>query len=241
MNHSPLRNRYHSSQLLVFSFLSLFYMNISRWDGKLNLRQCYTMVLSSCRNSGKSYLVKDLFKKNRMNAYYDVIVIFSKTLLTGFYDFVETKFKYENFQDSVLENLMELQRERKNQGKPLLKALVLIDDYLDSKMGYKQTIIDIFSLGRHMNISLIQLVQNLNFLTGVMKQNTTIAITLKLKGRGKINFINHYMMDLFDDVTEEREILRISSRILTRVFEEQYRALVLLFEDENPMKFYKAG
>jgi hypothetical protein len=129
-----------------------------------SLKDDGVVVMIGKRGSGKSYLTKDLLYHKR-----DIptgTVISGTEIANGFYgDFVPKIFIYEEYEESIMENLFKRQKKllRKIQkGKKLdIRVFLIFDDCLDDNKGWKNSkyIRGVFMNGRHFKILYILIMQ----------------------------------------------------------------------------------
>ena len=111
------------------------------------------------RRSGKTNLTRDqCFHYFHRMARYRNVLLFSPTgVFNGDYDFIPDRFKYESFDYSVVERLMERQRDMiRKDPKAKIDTLLIFDDIIkaDSVTGRQaiNQLTHLFTVARHYRI-----------------------------------------------------------------------------------------
>lgn len=228
---------------------------IQKWDSHFDTigtqMKPVAMIVSASRNQGKSYLVKDIITKIRASKKgWDIYIVFSNTLENGFYqEFIPGKTKYGAYDPMVIQKLLEIQKNKLSENKKPPSVMIIFDDCVSKKMIYDEEINFLFTRGRHMNLSVIFITQSPTMVNSVWRQNATHLFVLRSKGKSLDHILDNFLQDLFqigDFGTENYNQLEMKIRQLLKfVFEEQYRCLVCLYDDEGNdwqqcVKWYKA-
>jgi len=194
------------------------------------------MVICASRNQGKSYMIRYLYE-TYFEKKFDSVIIFSKTLGSGFYDqFIKSKTKYSNFSPEVLKKLFLLQEENKKKRGFYMSILLIFDDCLGLNIMYNQELQDVFTLGRHLGLSIVFASQNPTCISQTCRQNTTHLVLLRCKGRGLENIINNFLLDLIDEDELPTNCKRVDvylRNVIKKVFSTRYRALIIEYEKEG--------
>jgi len=196
----------------------------------------FSMILCASRNQGKSYMIRYLYE-NHWEKKFDLVMVFSKTLGSGFYDqFIKSKTKYSSFSPEILQKLFALQEEHKKKTSSYLNILCVFDDCLGSNIMYNQEVQDVFTLGRHLGLSVVFATQNPTCVSQTCRQNTTHLVLLRCKGRGLDNILNNFLLDLIDEDELPDHCKRVDvflRSIIKKVFSIRYRALVIDYDKEG--------
>ncbi len=216
-------------------------IKLEKWDArkylKCSLKQWsnFACCITGMSRSGKSFMLKHLLQ---IIPKYDFVVICSKTIQNGFYDFIETPFKYTYVADNVINQLKNTYYESEKK----FKTLVIIDDMADSHLKYENTISELFVSSRHWECSIVVLVQKCSLLSTTWMANTTIFICLysgSLREKQYLaqnivaNVLNATSRDV-DLKTEEKKAVNLITDTC-----QNYNALVVLPMD-NLIYTYKA-
>jgi hypothetical protein len=234
-------------------------MSIQRWDAnfnsikhenfKKNSPQPFSMIVCGSRNQGKSVIIRDLVE-NHMGQF-DIYVVFSNTLSNGWYQqFITSRLMFEEYKPEVLLHLEQAQKERLSKRKKLLNILIIFDDCISLKNKYSDVIMQLFTRGRHLGMSIVFATQTPTMCASIWRQNTTYLILLKCKGTAMEHIVNNFMIDLFEvgDLNSEtpKQLPERIRTFLHSIFEEKYRACVVLYEQEgndftDAIKTYKVN
>lgn len=196
----------------------------------------FSMILAASRNQGKSVLIRHLYEQY-WEGKFDLVIVFSKTLGNGWYDqFIKHQTKFSTFDTEKLEMLNDIQQEQLEKTGYYLNILCIFDDCLGKDIMYSQELDDIFTLGRHKGISVVFATQNPTCINQTARQNTTHAIVLRLKGRGREHIIDGWLTDLVDEDEEDMKGMKPEKwlkSVMKWVFSERYRSMVIEYDKEG--------
>lgn len=157
-------------------------------------------LLVAPSGGGKNIILEDLYRKWFKNQY-DRFVVFSKTIASGGFCYMDGSKSegWKMFNEDRLYAIMKYNNELLERKKEPLKTLVIFDDCLDVARNSK-AIIEVFTTGRHYGISSIVLVQDINFVPPVIRNNTTFCILLSIRNTERLEeFIKGNLACLVDD------------------------------------------
>lgn len=170
-----------------------------------NLPENFAVLISSPRRAGKSHLMKFLlmFVKDR----FDKCYCFSEScdLQNDIYDYVPEGNRFNTFDEDVLRGIIKFQEDNKKTNNKLKekdrnysKVLIILDDIIgDPKVRKSRLLNNIFSRGRHSNLSVIILSQTNSTRHGfprVILENTDIAISfLNHNQFSRETFVEYFM------------------------------------------------
>lgn len=142
-----------------------------------------SVTIVAPRNSGKNVLLKDLYL-NCFKSHYEHIVIFSRTIV-GQFDYMVAGIvdAHEIYDELTLRAIVENNKIRKMEGKPIRKVLVIFDDISGKQFKENEFIKNIYKEGRHSGISIITLVQDYKLVNTEIRGNTNLWILLNQKVR----------------------------------------------------------
>ncbi|MHA1522136.1 MAG: ATPase/DNA packaging protein [Promethearchaeota archaeon] len=167
-------------------------IRLEQWDpvGDFDDGKPFAMCVSATRNSGKSYLIRHLYKdvwmRKRM---FDTTIVFSQTLANDFYaDFVNSKLMYESYQPEVLKKTFAEARKMIKYGK-VWNVLIILDDCISAKDKYDKQLTSIFTQGRHINISIVYITQKLSYTSTTWINNCNYILILRNVSRGEKRYI----------------------------------------------------
>jgi hypothetical protein len=126
--------------------------------------------------SGKSLLVRWMIYK-RFHKKFDAIYVLSGSMFNEDYDFVPEDYKCNNVVEMnlLITGILKTQEEIKRSGEVLPSILIILDDIVgvidrSSKMDITPFEL-LYSRGRHLNISVIAIIQNITLLTPTIRLN----------------------------------------------------------------------
>jgi hypothetical protein len=225
-------------------------MDLKIWDPKTTIKaqlrewKHFTMLISAMTKAGKSYLLKDILKK--IKGEFDFIVVFSKTLEAGGYDYLDTKIKFDYFNDEVVRDLKNAyyKKVEESDGKIKFKTLIIIDDCITNNFKYNETISELFMSGRHWQCSVVILGQKCSLLSTIWMANTTIFVSMFCGSkREKLYIAENILSNVINE--ESREINfaaddRASYNLQTDICKDFWALIVLPMEKKNKLYKYKA-
>jgi len=227
-----------------------FCNKIAVWDPKEYFRstlkqwKAFTMIISGSSKAGKSMLLKSfLIGDSNLSKQFDFIIIFSKTLVNGFYSsFLETQLMFKDFNPGVIKDFMRLSEVKKKQGKSF-KWLVILDDIVSNKSKYIEEITDLFYTGRHYGGSIIFLTQKASLMQTGWVANCMCFISLFAGSRNEKTYIAEKVLsDIIDEDFSNKklsEVERIAYLIQSHICKD-YNSLVMLPYEKQKLFQYKA-
>lgn len=191
------------------------------------------LLISGSSNSGKTHLLENIIKKYH-HRFYRIVVSGPKNRL---FDFEETKGKTELFNtenDCLYNPLTDIDSfDLKKYGD--LQCLAIYDDLM-SLCHTSDVISNLFSKGRHMNVSVVLLMQSYTPQSSSkrsvypqIKNNSSIQIFTKMRSQGEIGLIGRRLE--YDKTSQ----LFFSQLIKEQVQQVRYGYLAV-FLDENEEK-----
>ena len=127
-----------------------------------DLRKYLVICNLGKRRSGKTNLTRDqcFHYFHRMARYHNVLLFSPTGVFNGDYDFIPDRFKYESFDYSVVERLMDRQRDMiRKDPKAKIDTLLIFDDIIkaDSVTGRQaiNQLTHLFTVARHYRIAIV--------------------------------------------------------------------------------------
>ncbi len=228
------------------SFSSYNYKDKPAYLKNKSIKPFAVQILAS-RNTGKSYLAQHLLK-TKFKGKFDLICIFSNTIGSGFYDFIESDLKFHSFEPEILAELIEEVDSVKEEFGTYPNTLVIFDDCNGKKVKNSEDIERLFTLGRHKGISILFISQAAKFSNSSWRSNTTHLFLLQMKGTSLDFAKENYLDDLIDkdDIPEGMKITTRDylQKVIKWVFSEKYRMIVVEYEKTcnnfyDNVKFWK--
>lgn len=216
-------------------------LKIPIWKPKKeNFSDNPSILVYGSRRSGKSYLVRHLYKEYFKHSI-DLTFVYSLSPRTcDFYrDFVKQVNPIENPQifcgeipNAFLDKVDALNDARRKAKEKPLKILLIVDDGLSTKTKFNDMMTQCFIRGRHSELSIIFCTQNHSLLSQNWKQNADYQFVGKNSGAGRDFFYKSYLTEHKKDV---------AFKVLSEC--KDFWFLVLPLQDTNDkedMYYYKA-
>jgi len=122
-------------------------MNID-WDN------FFTMIVYGCPASGKTHLIKYLAYYGAVKRKYDHCILFSSTNQTSNYDFIPKQYKYEAYDQAMVEKYVNFCKKH-NEKKITTRGLIIFDDVCGATVFKTPFFYDLFTTYRHWGINVI--------------------------------------------------------------------------------------
>ena len=183
------------------------------------------------RGTGKSTLMRDLLC--RMKSYVDVPIAITPTeeSIDFFEECMPSSCVHTEFKDSIIEGLIEAQRQQSKKKREIKSVLLVLDDMMyDKKILKSKAMRDIFMNGRHLKVTLVLTAQYLMDMGPDLRSQVDYCfalrepiITNKLRlwkffFGGFENFEDFCVV--FNACTSDNECLMIDNTIKTNVLSE---------------------
>lgn len=147
-------------------------------NSKLVLKPPYLTIICGKQGSGKSHAIEYSMRENYLSeGRFDYGIVFSNTAWEdGAWNFLPQSYVYEEFDETILENLMKLQRN--NLSKNInTSAFVIFDDCLDDQDQWTcKSIKKLSTQLRHYNISMIISTQYVHAIPPRLRANSMFCL-----------------------------------------------------------------
>jgi len=199
----------------------------------------FSLLAVATRSSGKSTMIRHLYKINNFNKEFDIIIVISNTISTGFYDeFIDVNKRIlaSSYDEGILISLRENQDVYKAEHGIFPRALVILDDCIGDKVKYNNELQNLFCMGRHRGTSVIFISQTSTLIQSSWRQNSTHVIIMRLKGMGLKHVIENFLMDVIDqeDIGDSKGRIDVYAANLIRFYMNiKYTAVVILYEAQG--------
>lgn len=140
----------------------------------------FAIIVYGQRRTGKTtwllwlmWLLRDRF---------DEVVVYSSTHHEGtFQKHVDPKMCFSLFKENVMQACINHQKARKLKGETMPRVLVVMDDVLDQMRDMRRSdaLLQLFTQGRHFNISIVVLSQHCKALPPAFRKNVDAAILFR--------------------------------------------------------------
>jgi len=203
-----------------------------------NRKMNFSAIMIAKRRSGKTYLIQ-YFYENIWHNKFDLIIVFTNAAGADEY----AQFMKKNviiipgFVPEIIAAIRMTNAARKKQRQPVANVLIIMDDCCSRSQKYSSSILDMYTKGRHDNISIVYSVQDGTLVDNVWKENTDFIFMFKpgtTRTREYIvnNIISGFLDIDFDTVGQERRFYR---KIYRKITEDRYHMAIT---DMNEMKLY---
>lgn len=201
---------------------------------------CFAIALCASRRSGKTTLLKHLLHKY---VKYDKLILIGASINNGIYAGIETKFRYEKYNNDYVKEIMKIQRGIMRGGKKPPHVVFVLDDCVNVK--YMSTLTDIFLTGRNSNVSIFFCAQNSTLLSTDHRNNLDALIVLKEHTSTEIDsLVTKFFMGNLKAIGLKAKNNAEESRIWRDFIEENtgdYNSIVLNYKtDKNSIWRYRA-
>lgn len=215
---------------------------LNKWNLQaIEKGKLFSMLIIGSRRSGKSYMVKHLWKKAKFNKYYDFFLVFcnSGDVSDYYSEFVPGNLFFKEFDETILKRVFDMSEKYKNEGTPK-KFLCLFDDSVGTNEKCSEAIMQIYATGRHHNVSIIFCSQRL-FLTNTTARNNSDCVLI---GKSKSAIEKKYIIDCFLngslDIGEQPQNFKpyMFYNELIKEYTINYNFIVLDFSNDNSNSFF---
>lgn len=217
-------------------------MEISPFDHKdfFKKNKHFSSIICGSRRSGKSYLVKYLFKKNKFNEKFDYIIIMcNSSELEKYKEYVKGELFFHEFDPDVIDRLFILADHNKENYNEK-NYLIILDDSISNTQLYSQSLDRIFSRGRHSNISLILTTQKMSMASTMSRSNSDVVFLGGAKSSlEKKAYINNFLygeIEFPEGVNEEKALIKIIKEST-----KDFNFLVIDYNKDQILYSFKAG
>lgn len=210
-------------------------MNLNKWNESIpydsDRMANFSCLLIGSRKSGKSFLVKSLFKKYLSKYYhYYVIACPSKKLRDEYRKLTKSLlvFDYENAKKS-LSLLRKHNENRKEKGLKMQNILFILDDVACRKNRYDSYLDILYANGRHENISIIYITQSMKWADTSWRDNSDLIFVFKPNSADtREKLLKYIILGCSDRYFKNSKIeKKYYEKLLREATEKKYSCLVL--------------
>ena len=195
---------------------------------------CERVIFTGASNTGKTYLMEQLIRRYH-DRFYKIVVSGCKNKL---FDFPETRFKtelYNGDSTTIFNPLTDI--DEYDLKKHKTRQMLVIYDDLMQEVHTSSVISDVFSKGRHKNVSIVLLLQSY-FPVGAgrsvypqIKSNSTLQIFTKLRSQGEIGLIARRL-----EYTKPSQLF-FCNLIKSQVQNQRYGYISVFLDDCESIKY----
>ena len=203
---------------------------LKTWKPEFKRGKNFSMLILASRGSGKSYLCRYLLEYHLRDKF-DSFIVFSDSEdeLENYREILPGRLFFDDFYPEMVEAVVKKNKERQQIGKPLFQTLVLFDDKISNKMRYDDQILQLFTRGRHVGISIIFISQSHVFANTTWRNNSDTIIILKQNARQAREAINDNILIGSLDAPEDANEKKYFMNIMRHYINKEGDALVLDF------------
>ena len=188
-----------------------------------------SLLVDGIRNSGKSFLIEKVLPKFiEKNNVQKTILVSGTAKIQKNFKFIKKKDKYDPSDLSdVIQKLVQIQLRKAKSGEKPPRIMIILDDVVattsnNKKIRYNKDLEFLYIGGRHYNIDIITLVQNLLAVPPSIRQNSDILVVFKTPNLNKQKFIiDNFISGTVGDRKQSRSLL------MNQIFTEPYKALII--------------
>lgn len=203
-------------------------INLEKWD--MTLHDDFSMAVYASRRSGKSTLVRYIFESNDLNQKFDFIICISKNqdALDYMSEFVSGDLFFDKFDKNVIKQIVEISKELEmNQTE--MKFLIILDDTNCNEAKNDETLNDVYSMGRHLGISIIWITQHVTNLSTTMRNNSDYLLIGRCgTATEKKAIIDNFLMGSRDEDVENGKSEHHFYRELIKKYTKDYTFIVVI-------------
>jgi len=225
--------------------------NLKEWDAKeffkliMKRDKQFAAIITGSSKSGKSNILKYILTgEPAAKKYFEFILVFSRTLVNGFYQsFIDGQLFFKEFDGRIIEDFKKIYEQKKAENKQF-KWLVILDDIVDGKSKYIKEITDLFYCGRHYGASIVFLTQKLSLMNTGWLSNSTIMILLFCGARAEKEYVaNRIIADVIDESfanKHKNQVERLAYLIHSNTCQDYQALIILPYEREGRIFKFKA-
>lgn len=208
---------------------------LSKWKPVFKKGDYFSMVITASRNSGKTYLIKHLLDKYLIKQY-DIIIFVS--------DSPDTVEEFEHITKAIFLTSMnftiinKISNVNKDREEPL-RTLLIYDDKIGNETKYDDNLMQLFTRGRHLNLSIIFASQAKKLMDNSWLNNSDYIVLLKQNSAQQKRVILENVLMGTIDMEDEKEEKLLLKRIMAKYMAEKGDAIVINNKDRtNDNLFY---
>jgi hypothetical protein len=211
---------------------------LSKWKPVFKKGDYFSMVITASRNSGKTYLIKHLLDKYLVKLY-DIIIFVS--------DSPDTAEEFKHISKAIFLTKMnfniinKIAQANKERDEPL-RTLLVYDDKIGKETKYDDQLMQLFTRGRHLNLSIIFASQSKKLMDTTWLNNSDYIILLKQNSAQQKKTILENVLIGSIDMEDEKEERNVMKRIMMKYIGKKGDAIVINNKEQtnNNLFYYRA-
>jgi hypothetical protein len=219
-------------------------IKLKKWAPKFKRGHCFAMLLFASRNSGKSYLIRHLIR-DYLIPIYDIFIVVSDSpdTITDFAPccpqgtiFLK-EMNYEIFNEITRKN-----QELTKKGKADLNSLLIFDDKIGKDTKNDEQLLQLFTRGRHLGISIIFSSQAKKMAETTWLNNADYTIILKQNSAQQRETVVKNILKGTVEVEDPKQEDRLIRDIVKGYASDQGDALIInnAAKSSNNLFWYRA-
>ena len=207
---------------------------LQKWNPKFVRGVPFAMLIFASRKSGKSHLTRYLLKY-KLRDKFDSFIVFSQSIteLNEYKEILPGDLFFDKFDPDMVFKLFDINSKRIADNLRPLEFLLIFDDQISTKQLYDDSLLQIFSRGRHVNVSIIFISQSHNMANSNWRNNSDYIILLKQNSPQARKAIRENILSgsipLPDDIKENK----FYENIMYKYMNLRGDALILDFEESS--------
>lgn len=219
-------------------------ITVPKWKPKFKKNMHFAMLIFASRNSGKSYLLRHLIR-DYLKKLYDIFVIVSDSPDTkrDFQPCMPDSTIYLNDMNyAIIDRMSLVNKQREAEKKDPLNMLIIMDDKVGNDVKNDQNLLQLFTRGRHLNISVIFSSQAKSLASPTWLNNADFTICLKSNSAQQKRTVLENILKGTIDCDEEKTENSILRQIVREYCSNQGDALVIdnAAKSANNLHWYRA-
>lgn len=202
-------------------------INLKEWD--LKLPNHFSMLIYGSRRCGKSTICKHIIESNKLNDKYDHIICMSKNkdTLNDMSEYISGDLFFNEFNSQILLNTCKVSEDLEYKGNTKT-FLIILDDVNGKDSKYDEHVNNVYSMGRHMNISIIWITQHITNINPSNRNNSDIILIGRMNtSTEKKQVMDHFLMGTRDEDMDNNKTDNKVYRILIKKYTENFKFIVI--------------
>jgi hypothetical protein len=208
---------------------------LSKWKPVFKKGDYFSMVITASRNSGKTYLIKHLLDKYLIKQYDIIIFVSDSPDTVEEFEHITKAIFLTSMNFSIINKISNANKEREEP----LRTLLIYDDKIGNETKYDDNLMQLFTRGRHLNLSIIFASQAKKLMDNSWLNNSDYIVLLKQNSAQQKRVILENVLMGTIDMEDEKEEKLLLKRVMARYMAEKGDAIVINNKDRtNDNLFY---
>ena len=207
-------------------------------DSKKRLN--FSMMLIAKRRSGKTELIKYFYEKYWHDKY-DLVLVYTTDANAEYYkQWIKGKRQFITNNDlDKIKTAIKFNSNLRKKNRMPVNTLVIFDDTVSRKQKFDEDILNLYTKGRHYNLSIVYSSQTPTLVDNIWKENSDFIFIFKMTTRRYQEYVADNIISGTLDVSFDSKIKERNAYIdlLKRITSKKYRTLVLDMYKEGIFQF----